>query len=238
MVCKAAVIFSCSFSLVSYYHLRKLGLDARRYLRYHLKKKGLMRKSTHDPTYLDSFQIKTPIVYLSDVVIADECKKNFSKDWGKFQKRHSDDLSKTRKAALKRFMRRIATESSDAFTRNWVSIRYIGKTMGYGVFAKCAIPPYKTITHYAGLLTFDADIKQQNDSTFVITDFPKYAINGASHGNWSRFMNHADEDDDAKNVIPWELYLPEGPRIVFTAGSRGIKKGEQLLYSYGDSYWD
>lgn len=202
-----------------------------------LNRERLVNKS-YDSTYFSSFQIKTPIVYTSKVLIDPKIEKKFQKDWKKFYSKEENELSDTREKSLIRFMDKLEEEGDDDFTRNWVSIRYIGKNMGYGVFAKQDLPPYKALTHYAGVLKLDKSIKETNDSTFVFTDFAKYAIDGASKGNWARFMNHADEKQPEKNVIPWELYLEEGPRIVFTTGSKGVKKGKQLLYSYGDSYWD
>ena len=70
------------------------------------------------------------------------------------------------------------------------------------------------------------------------TDYKTFSIDAAHNGNWARFMNHAEETSSKNNAIPWEHYLEEGPRIVFTSGARGIKKGEQILYSYGDEYWN
>ncbi|MEL7431644.1 MAG: SET domain-containing protein-lysine N-methyltransferase [Chlamydiota bacterium] len=191
-----------------------------------------------DPIYLRDFHIKTPITYVSSVVMDPKITSAFQKDWKKFHKKNRTILSKTREKALKRFMKKVQETSSDQFTRNWVSIRYINRSMGHGVFAKKPLPPYKTLIDYTGWFTADQKVVENSDSTFTFTDFPKYAIDGAKMGNWARFMNHADEDDPRRNVIPWELYLPEGPRIVFTTGSRGVKKGEELLYSYGDLYWE
>ena len=119
-----------------------------------------------------------------------------------------------------------------------VSIRYINKTVGYGVFAKEDIAPYSTLHHYAGILTVDDKLNEEDDSTFAFSELKKYSIDAMREGNWTRFMNHANERDCKNNVVPWEYYHKEGPRIVFTAGVRGIKKGEQLLYSYGEDYWE
>ncbi|MEM8628558.1 MAG: SET domain-containing protein-lysine N-methyltransferase [Chlamydiota bacterium] len=132
----------------------------------------------------------------------------------------------------------VEKNSSDAFTRSGVAIEYLDRSIGYGVFAKRNFPPYKALIHYTGILTLDQNIPDLNNSTFAFTEFSQYAIDGAYRGNWARFMNHADLGEKECNVIPWELYLPEGPRIVFTTGKRGVLKGEQLLYSYGDDYWE
>jgi SET domain-containing protein len=91
---------------------------------------------------------------------------------------------------------------------------------------------------YGGILMPDKLVNPDNDSTFMFTEFPEFSVDGVRAGNWCRFMNHAPEGDKKTNVVAWEHYSEWGPRIIFTACHRGIKKGAQLLYSYGDSYWD
>ena len=85
----------------------------------------------------------------------------------------------------------------------------------------------------------DSEINPSHDSTFSFTDLKNYSIDAMKAGNWTRFINHGDEKSPRTNAIPWETYIEDfGPRIVLTAGTHGIKQGEQILYSYGDSYWE
>ena len=117
-------------------------------------------------------------------------------------------------------------------------IRYISKKVGYGVFAKERIAPYSILNSYAGLLRPDKAIAMNNDSTFMFSDFESFSIDAGKQGNWCRFMNHSPIGDPKTNVVAWEHYSDWGPRIIFTASHKGIKKGAQLLYSYGESYWE
>ncbi len=197
-----------------------------------------LKKQAFDPFFRKKFRIQTPIQHVFDVTVEAGIRTLFEKDWKKFYKKARSLVSKTRKKSLLACMHKIEKEQSDDEYSKRVLIKYIGKNVGYGVFAKEDIPPYSTLNHYAGILRLDKEIEMNNDSTFNFTDFNKYSIDAVRYGNWTRFMNHADLKDPSTNVIPWELYLPQGPRIVFTSGSRGILKGEQLLYSYGDLYWD
>lgn len=191
-----------------------------------------------DPTFKKRFGISTPIRYIPDVVVDPKCQKSFEREYAKFLREHELLGSKQR---LKRFdgmIKRIQKEGDDLYYTKKVEIRYISKKVGYGVFAKQAIAPYSLLNLYAGLLTYDKEIDPANDSTFKFSDLPKYSLDAAHQGNWCRFMNHSPERDPRTNVTAWEHYSDWGPRIIFTAGHKGVKKGAQLLYSYGDEYWE
>jgi len=87
---------------------------------------------------------------------------------------------------------------------------------------------------YTGLIKLDKDISEDNHSTFFIPEFEKYSIDAQDQGNWARFMNHSN----TPNVAVWEYYLPDRFYFIFTAGNKGIRKNQQLTYSYGEQYWD
>lgn len=182
------------------------------------------------------FSISTPIKYLPDIRIKNGQEKEFSASWKKFWKKYPKDLN-TREKRFNAFVDRLNKEGDERYTRR-VSIRFIDKNVGYGVFAKEDIPPYSLLHHYAGVLTHDDDITLKNDSAFSFSDFDDFCIDATQEGNWTRFMNHADEEKGFTNVLAWEFYRADAPRIVFTAGSKRIKKGQQLLYTYGDDYWE
>jgi hypothetical protein len=61
--------------------------------------------------------------------------------------------------------------------------------------------------------------------------------------SWCRFMNHASENSSTCNVETrfsrqkWEGETVVPPRLWFVA-LRDIAVGEEMLYDYGDSYWD
>ena len=190
-----------------------------------------------DPIFKERFGIETPINYFSDVKVEQKIQKRFERAWKRFYGKASSLLSKTRQKQFDAYFRQMEKEGGDERYCRRVSIRFINKKVGYGVFAKEDIPPYSTLHHYAGVLTVDDHIDSDADSTFGFSDLKKYSIDAMNGGNWTRFMNHADERHPTNNVVPWEYYHKEGPRIVFTSGCCGIKKGDQLLYSYGEDYW-
>ncbi len=191
-----------------------------------------------DPIFYKRFGIKTPIRYTHTVEVEEKIKKQFQKTWKTFYKSHQDELSESRRQRVGAFFRKLEKTGDDTHYCRRVRITYISRAVGYGVFAKEKIPPYALLIHYGALLRLDKDIGLNNDSTFSFSDFRKYSLDAQHVGNWARFMNHGDDEEGDVNVIAWECYTPEGPRIVYTAGSQGIKKGAQLLYSYGDEYWD
>ncbi len=201
---------------------------------FHLVKSMSKKK---DLVFAQKFKISTPIRYLFDVEVEKGSKKLFEKAWKRAFNRIKDELSETRKKAFDAYFRRLERSKDDTFYTNRLSIKYISRKVGFGVFAKEAIAPYTTIGHYTGVFRPDKEIDPNNDSTFYFGDFPLFSIDALNAGNWVRFMNHSNYGDTKTNVVAWEYYTPRGPYILFTAGPKGIKKGAQLLYSYGDQYW-
>jgi len=57
--------------------------------------------------------------------------------------------------------------------------------------------------------------------------------------NWGRFVNHAPEDAPGCNLRckTLEQDMHGNPRVWFVA-TREIAEGEELLFDYGDNYWD
>ena len=183
------------------------------------------------------FGIETPISYLSDIKVQKKVEKRFERSWKRFLNKAEPIISESREERFDAFFRQIERDGCDErFTRR-VNIRFINPVVGYGVFAKEDIPPYSTLNHYTGLLMLDDDVNPDHDSTFSFTDYKTFSIDAMKHGNWCRFMNHCAERESNNNAIPWEYYHESGPKIVFSSGSKGIKKGKQILYSYGDDYW-
>lgn len=187
--------------------------------------------------YKKYFGIETPIVYLEDIKVQKKIEDRFKRSWKRFFKKSEPMVSEFRGERFDSFFRQLKKDGCDERYNRRVSIRFVNPVVGYGVFAKEDIPPYSTLCQYTGLLMLDDEIDPDHDSTFSFTDYKTFSIDAAKYGNWARFMNHCAEGEAKNNVIPWEHYLEEGPRIVFTSGQHGVKKGAQILYSYGDDYW-
>lgn len=191
-----------------------------------------------DCLFKERFKISTPIQYLHDIVVDPRWQKNYERAWSRFQKKMEPSSSVYRRKRFDAFLSNIEKMNDDLAFCKKIEIRFINKKVGYGVFAKEKIAPYTILNHYAGTLKPDKHIIGENDSTFSFSDFKTYCIDAQDTGNWCRFMNHSPEGDPHTNVIAWEHYSQWGPRIIFTASRKGIQEGSQLLYSYGDTYWE
>jgi len=188
-----------------------------------------------DPIFKERFGISTPITYLHEVVVQPKYRAKYEKAWKKFRDEFELCGSARRHKRFDALLKKIEKLGDDLPFTKFVEIRFINDQVGYGVFAKRYIPPYTLLNHYAGVLKPDEAIAEDNDSTFMFSSFEDFSIDAAKVGNWCRFMNHSEKK---ANVTAWEHYSKWGPRIIFTSGRKGIKKGTQLLYSYGDSYWE
>ncbi len=191
-----------------------------------------------DPTFKERFGISTSIRYVYDVVVDPKYQKEYEKAWKKFQNEFEEVGSVYRRKRFDALLRRIKKLEDDLPYTKRVAIRFINKTIGSGVFAKEYIPPYSILNSYGGILMPDKLIDPDNDSTFMFSNFSEFSIDATKAGNWCRFMNHSAEGSKKTNVVAWEHYSKWGPRIIFTACHHGIKKGAQLLYCYGESYWE
>ena len=193
---------------------------------------------TEDPIFKERFGLTTTIRYVPKVIVEPKWQKSFTHAWNHFLKKHKQGPPTIRSNRFDSLLRRVERLEDDLAYTKRIAIRYINASVGFGVFAKVTIPPYSILNQYAGILKPDRLISTSNDSTFMFSDFSKFSIDAQTTGNWCRFMNHGPEGDKLTNVIAWEHYTQWGPRIIFTAGKEGIREGTQLLYSYGDSYWE
>lgn len=188
--------------------------------------------------FKERFKTSPPVKYIEENVIKPRYAKRFKTAYAKFIKSYKPSLSKTRRKQIEAFYRNLKKLPNDMKYCERVSLRFINKKVGYGVFAKEDIPPYSILHHYVGELLPTDILNPDHDSTFSFEHFDEFSIDAMKEGNWTRFMNHSDIGEPSNNVVVWEYYAKDMPRIVFTAGVRGIKKGAQLLYSYGEEYWE
>ena len=126
-----------------------------------------------------------------------------------------------------------------------MDIRRIDDSVGFGVYAAQDIGKDAFIGEYAGVVqrahadaghALDAGGFESDYAWYYLDDIPgapDLEINGRLEGNELRFINHSD----APNVAV-EHTLFEGQWIIIFTAARDIEKGEQLLISYGDAYWE
>ena len=117
-----------------------------------------------------------------------------------------------------------------------VEAKLINKKVGFGVFARQNISK-GIIGIYTGKLKKH---KGASYSRYLFCFRTKYlkdvVIDGQNAGNWTTLMNHSSYTSKARNIEVKEYFYEGLPYILFKA-IKPIKKGDQLLYDYGDDYW-
>ncbi len=103
---------------------------------------------------------------------------------------------------------------------------------GKGLFAAEEIPWGVKIIEYRGELISDAVAEERiargADCIFELRDDEN--IDGAVMGNDARYANHARKQPNC-------FVLREDNRIWIVAGIEGIRKGEELTFDYGSTFY-
>jgi len=123
---------------------------------------------------------------------------------------------------------------------------------GKGAFALKNIKKGTFLGHYMGEITYEYKMGGYIFHSYVICENGEeklFSIDAADYkkSNWTRYMNcsthHKNENVMSSRLTNKEIYEVGGAPlsiegyIVFYAG-RDIKKGEELLYHYGDNYME
>ena len=119
-----------------------------------------------------------------------------------------------------------------------VSIRWVDPKIGYGVFAEEEIKEGDFVGEYTGVIRRN-DLRRcfEPPSDFIAM-YPiedergKKFLLDAIQGNMTRFINHKRDG----NIAPYQAFYEGLYHRIFRA-LRVIRKGEQLFYDYGRSYW-
>lgn len=118
-----------------------------------------------------------------------------------------------------------------------IYLQKVNPLIGYGVFAKENISSLSYIGEYTGELRKRRRFKDKgNDYIFgyMVGSFgTPWIIDAKDKGNFTRFINHSFYP----NVSSRGVVLDGVYRVIFFA-NKAIKKGEQLTYDYGPTYWN
>lgn len=118
-----------------------------------------------------------------------------------------------------------------------VSIRWVNKEVGYGLFVEEDLPLGCYVGEYTGI------VRQNNRRYFeplnnycykypVPDDIGRSYVIDATQGNLTRFINHSFEP----NLKPTYAFFNGFFHLIFLV-INPIKKGSQLTYNYGKNYW-
>lgn len=127
-----------------------------------------------------------------------------------------------------------------------IYIKWVNRTVQYGVFAESAIKRGEMIAEYTGVLSRD---NVDNDNPYV-WDYPtytyesvpgktrrkkiKYCIDAEKSGNYARFINHTHRKYQNVGIC---MVIAQGFWHVVYIAQKDITRGQQLLTYYGMQYW-
>ncbi len=118
-----------------------------------------------------------------------------------------------------------------------VSVRWVNDQVEFGLFAEEGLEKGSCVGEYTGII-------RKNDRRYleplnnycytypVLDEIGREYVIDATKGNLTRFINHSY----TPNLQPIHVFYEGFFHLIFLA-MRQIKKGEQLSYNYGKSYW-
>ncbi|CAO3684762.1 unnamed protein product [Rhizopus stolonifer] len=108
----------------------------------------------------------------------------------------------------------------------------------YGLFAAQNLQPKQLIVDYLGIV--ELEDWHEDSSDYVLEYGPELSIDAGRCGNEARFCNDFRGCGPEPNVC-FKNYLDENTNQIkigiFVNGNRKIKKGDELLVTYGKSFW-
>ncbi|RPD63232.1 SET domain protein [Lentinus tigrinus ALCF2SS1-7] len=109
----------------------------------------------------------------------------------------------------------------------------------YGLFATKKIPPRTLLIDYIGEVHCDDRPESDYDlSLYRTPDHVSVGVDAQFCGNEARFINDYRSVKIKPNALFQERRTESGElRMSVWSGSEPIKKGEELLVSYGKSWW-
>lgn len=118
-----------------------------------------------------------------------------------------------------------------------MSIRWLGSDVGYGIFAESDLAEDDFIGIYVGVVQ-DRELTENKDYAWqyptTTDDGGTMIIDGSEKGNELRFIN---DGVNPNCIVRYVMGHDNLWHVCYTA-LKDIKKGEQLLISYGPAYWD
>lgn len=117
-----------------------------------------------------------------------------------------------------------------------MSVRWLGKDVGYGIFAEQDIAKDELIGIYTGVVMDRVKIGSKDYAwayPATTTRGTRISLDAKYEGNELRFINHSYNPN---SVVRFIIGI-DGLWHVCYVASKEIKKGQQILVSYGKKYW-
>ncbi|MBS0603575.1 MAG: SET domain-containing protein-lysine N-methyltransferase [Verrucomicrobia bacterium] len=191
-----------------------------------------------DPVYQEKFGIETTVRYTTQHSVAPECKGTLQKCWRAYKKEYSMPKTAQGKKEVAAFRDCIQNSSPDGHDK-WTDkyeVKKVSDVVGHGLFATKDYKKGEVIGHYAGRIVPTKSIEDDSYAFEMFANpFEGHSIEGAEESNATRYINHAPLK--YTNVDTVEFFDKGLPYVIFTARC-AIKAGEELLYDYGQGYWE
>ena|ERR1700689_4999230 len=137
----------------------------------------------------------------------------------------------------------VQTQTSHRKRRSLVHIRHISEASHpavgqYGLFAATKIPPRTHIIDYMGELHCDDRDSDYDLSLYRSQGGANVGIDASAMGNEARFINDYRGVREKPNAIFADGRTPSGElRMSVWSAGQTIKKGDEIVVSYGKSWW-
>ena len=109
----------------------------------------------------------------------------------------------------------------------------------FGLFANTRLRGRERIIDYHGVVTTAVDCSKTTDYSLAFGDANELAIDAEKEGNDARFCNDFRNTGRSQNA-KFESYVDEAGHAklaIFVLPQATIAKGEEILISYGKSFW-
>ena len=118
-----------------------------------------------------------------------------------------------------------------------VSVRWINKEVEYGLFAEEDLDIGSYVGEYTGVVRkndrrYSEPLNNYSYKYPVLDDNGRNFVIDATQGHLTRFINHSY----APNLKPIHVFHDGFFHLIFLV-IQPIKKGSQLFYNYGSTYW-
>lgn len=122
-------------------------------------------------------------------------------------------------------------------------MKFISEKVGHGIFAAIDFEDGDFIGEYTGIIYDERSFRAliPFNSNYAWSIIPpsnyknqqmKFFVDAKNASNFTRFINHSYNP----NVRPITIYAKDGWHMIYVA-CKSIKKDEQILVNYGESYW-
>lgn len=190
--------------------------------------------------------------YSASPVLTPEMREPLLRIWEENKDQYSYRQTKELKR-IKNCVKDMKDDATDNYAKS-IYVRDVDPIKGKGCFTNRSFKKHEIIGEYAGFISklrpsdkLESSVKSK-DYLFEFPDTPFDIVGSDSQdiGNFTRYINHADDSRANVSSVEYFDYIPteeskDGfpmviPRVLFIT-EKDLYKGEELLYEYCPQYW-